>query len=121
MEPPEYDADAEEKHDWRKPANSPAWRTAGVSARSGRGNPASASTPTKNVASGRLSPALKTKEDTSKKLTGPRLIVFIAGGATYAELSRVHQISKMYGRQVIIGSTEMMSPKKYLALLETLC
>ncbi len=113
VEPPESMMDIPDKHAWNKTnAPSPAWKN-GVSARTTRGI-ASLRTPNNAI----KSPAHKVEED--KKLTGPRIILFIAGGATYSELRVIHKVSKILGRQIILGSTEMLSPKRFLSMLEVI-
>ncbi|XP_062515887.1 syntaxin-binding protein 1-like [Corticium candelabrum] len=55
--------------------------------------------------------------------TGPRLIIFIAGGATYSELRSAYEVSNDENRkgwEVIVGSNCMLSPKQYLTELRDL-
>ena len=51
---------------------------------------------------------------------GRRLIVFVLGGLCYSELRALHEISRMTGRDILIGSTSMLTPKEYLASLKRL-
>ncbi|BFZ59705.1 syntaxin binding protein 1 [Saitoella coloradoensis] len=43
-----------------------------------------------------------------------RVLVFIAGGATYSEARSVYELSAKHNRDVILGSTEMLSPAQWL-------
>ena len=42
-------------------------------------------------------------------LSGPRIIVFIVGGASFAELRTCRDITDQEGREVILGSTAFVS------------
>ena len=48
---------------------------------------------------------------------GPRLLVFIAGGATYGEVRIIHELSQKFGRQVVLGSTGMINSDQFLQML----
>jgi syntaxin-binding protein 1 len=43
-----------------------------------------------------------------------RIIVFIAGGATYSESRACYDVSKKWNRDVILGSTDMLTPTSFL-------
>ncbi|KAI9877759.1 MAG: vacuolar sorting protein VPS33/slp1, partial [Watsoniomyces obsoletus] len=43
-----------------------------------------------------------------------RLIVFMAGGATYAESRACYEVSHMMGREVFLATSHMITPKSYL-------
>jgi syntaxin-binding protein 1 len=43
-----------------------------------------------------------------------RLIVFMAGGATYSEARACYDVSHQYGKDVFLASTHMQTPKTYL-------
>lgn len=43
-----------------------------------------------------------------------RLIVFMAGGATYSEARACYEISHQFGKDVFLASTHMQTPKTYL-------
>ncbi|KAA1136315.1 vacuolar sorting protein VPS33/slp1 [Puccinia graminis f. sp. tritici] len=49
-----------------------------------------------------------------------RLMVFVAGGLTYAEVRAAYEISEAHSKDVIIGSTHLYTPKKYIADLANL-
>ena len=40
--------------------------------------------------------------------------MFIAGGATYSESRSCYEISKKYNRDVILGSTDMLTPTSFI-------
>jgi syntaxin-binding protein 1 len=55
--------------------------------------------------------------------TGPRLIIFIAGGVTYSELRCAYEVSSdesSKGWEVVIGSNTTISPEQYLLELRDL-
>ena len=43
-----------------------------------------------------------------------RIIVFIAGGATYSESRTCHEVSKKWNRDVILGATDMITPTSFV-------
>ncbi|KPI35538.1 Protein transport protein sec1 [Cyphellophora attinorum] len=43
-----------------------------------------------------------------------RLIVFMAGGATYSEARACYEVSHQFGKDVILATTHMQTPKTYL-------
>ncbi|EXJ84298.1 hypothetical protein A1O3_04965 [Capronia epimyces CBS 606.96] len=49
-----------------------------------------------------------------------RIIVFIAGGATYAEARACHDVSSMAGKEVFLATTHMITPKNFLRQLSLL-
>jgi len=49
-----------------------------------------------------------------------RLMVFVAGGMTYAEVRAAYEISEAHSKDVIIGSTHICTPKKYISDLASL-
>mmetsp|Transcript_85736 Transcript_85736/g.125463 ORF Transcript_85736/g.125463 Transcript_85736/m.125463 type:complete len:642 (+) Transcript_85736:75-2000(+) len=51
---------------------------------------------------------------------GPRLIVFVVGGMCYSEVRAAYELTKKYDREVIIGSSEVFAPARYLELLTSL-
>src|SRR5579859_2798681 len=46
-----------------------------------------------------------------------RIIVFIVGGATYSESRSCYEISKKWNRDVILGSTELITPQSFISEL----
>lgn len=49
-----------------------------------------------------------------------RIIVFIAGGATYAESRACYEVSRMAGKEVFLASTHMVTPKNFLRQISLL-
>eukprot|EP00293_Proteomonas_sulcata_P013799 CAMPEP_0184312110 /NCGR_PEP_ID=MMETSP1049-20130417/47161_1 /TAXON_ID=77928 /ORGANISM="Proteomonas sulcata, Strain CCMP704" /LENGTH=264 /DNA_ID=CAMNT_0026628013 /DNA_START=23 /DNA_END=817 /DNA_ORIENTATION=- len=60
------------------------------------------------------------KEAEKDQKSGPRLIVFVAGGLCYSELRAAYELTKKFDREVIIGSTEILTPERYLKSLTSL-
>jgi len=53
-------------------------------------------------------------EHQSKK-TGPRIIIFIAGGLSYSEIRIAHKLSqKPHNLDIIVGSTHIVEPPRFL-------
>jgi syntaxin-binding protein 1 len=46
--------------------------------------------------------------------SGGRVLVFIAGGAAYAELRTAYEIMQAQKKEIVIGSTHLTSPENYL-------
>jgi len=46
--------------------------------------------------------------------TGKRLIVIVIGGLAYSELRALHEVGRALGREIIIGTTAMLTPQAYL-------
>ncbi|CAG8721048.1 15244_t:CDS:2, partial [Racocetra persica] len=44
----------------------------------------------------------------------PRIIVFITGGVTYSELRTAYEITEKHRQDVIIGSTHIITPQKFV-------
>lgn len=43
--------------------------------------------------------------------TGKRLVVFVLGGMSYSELKSMHQVGRALGRDIIVGTTAMLTPQ----------
>ncbi|EXJ78628.1 hypothetical protein A1O1_09029 [Capronia coronata CBS 617.96] len=49
-----------------------------------------------------------------------RIIVFVAGGATYAEARACYDVSKTAGKEIFLATTHMITPKNFLRQLSLL-
>lgn len=58
------------------------------------------------------------KEDLRKY--GPRTIVFVVGGMDYSEMRAMYELSNTYNRDIIIGSTHIITPKNFLDSVQQL-
>ena len=56
----------------------------------------------------------------ASELPGRRLIVFVCGGLSYSELRAMHEVAAETGRDIIIGTTAMLTPKRFLLGLKNL-
>ncbi|CAO3658545.1 unnamed protein product [Umbelopsis ramanniana] len=52
--------------------------------------------------------------------TGAKLIIFVAGGMTYSEIRSAYEIGDMHNRDVIIGSSHIITPAGYIQDLSKL-
>jgi len=89
---------------------------AGTSARSASVDGRSART-TKKKAGWADAKKNKDKKDVVEEPTfsGPRLIVFIVGGMTHSEMRTAYECTKKLSREVIIGSTHLLTPKSFIS------
>jgi len=62
----------------------------------------------------------KRKSDTTPPKSGGRIIIFIAGGATFSEARCVYELSEKYNRDVILGSTTLIKPVEFVQSLAQL-
>jgi len=60
------------------------------------------------------------EKDKDDEFAGPRVIVFVAGGITYSETRAVYEVTKTSKRQVLIGSTSILTPKIFVENLAKL-
>ncbi|CAG8563814.1 2015_t:CDS:10 [Ambispora gerdemannii] len=54
------------------------------------------------------------KKGQSTESRASRIIVFVAGGVTYSEIRSAYELSEKHNRDVIIGSTHTITPKKFI-------
>lgn len=47
------------------------------------------------------------------EFSGPRLIIFVAGGVTASETRSIYELSKQFKREILIGSTSLLTPKSF--------
>jgi len=50
----------------------------------------------------------------------PKIMVFIAGGMTLSEMRSVYEIAEKHNRDIIIGSTHIITPTDYINSLRNL-
>jgi len=60
------------------------------------------------------------KSEKETNYVGGRIIIFIAGGATLSELRSAYELSSKYNREVIMGSTSLITPEDFLKQLNQL-
>ena len=51
-------------------------------------------------------------------VSGRRVIVFMLGGMSYSELRSVHEVERAFNREIIAGSTSMITPQTFLLALK---
>jgi syntaxin-binding protein 1 len=51
---------------------------------------------------------------------GAKVVVFVAGGVTYSEMRSAYELTESAGREVIIGSSHLLTPHRYLESLAAL-
>jgi syntaxin-binding protein 1 len=56
----------------------------------------------------------------ASRQTGSKIILFIAGGVSFSEIRSAYELAQLHGRQVIIGSTHLLTPKQFLQDLRDL-
>jgi len=56
----------------------------------------------------------KEKGEEAVEQRGPRVIVFIIGGTTWSEVRTVYEMTKLEGREFVLGSTHILTPNKLL-------
>uniref|UniRef100_A0A7S2DRD5 Uncharacterized protein n=1 Tax=Octactis speculum TaxID=3111310 RepID=A0A7S2DRD5_9STRA len=66
--------------------------------------------------------SVRRNQTSSKKHTfsGPRSIIFCVGGITHEEMQSIYHVSKANEREVILGSTSIMSPNEFIDEVMTL-
>lgn len=51
---------------------------------------------------------------------GGRLLVFVAGGVTYTEMREAYDATSSHSREVVVGSSHIITPKQFIADIEEL-
>jgi len=51
-------------------------------------------------------------KDGESEPMGPKVVVFIAGGMTFSEVRAAYEMTRAGNREVIVGSTHLISPLK---------
>jgi len=54
------------------------------------------------------------------RVGGRRLVVFVAGGVTYAEARELHELGREMGCDVMLGATALLTPQRYVMELKEL-
>lgn len=65
----------------------------------------------------------RTGQGAQQQRSGPRLIVFIAGGVTYAEMRCAYEVTAQYKQnnwEIIVGSSQLITPDTFLESLRKL-
>ncbi|KAJ1664399.1 syntaxin binding protein 1 [Coemansia sp. RSA 1813] len=44
----------------------------------------------------------------------PRIIIYVIGGVTFSEVRAAQEVARKYGREVLVGSTHVLSPSVYM-------
>ncbi|PLW04324.1 hypothetical protein PCASD_26883 [Puccinia coronata f. sp. avenae] len=88
-----------------------------TSASNGAGAASSASAPT-SLRSAK--PSWQRPRSKAIAANRERLMIFVAGGLTYAEVRAAYEISEAHSKDVIIGSTHICTPKEYISDLASL-
>jgi len=52
--------------------------------------------------------------------TGPTIIVFVIGGMTYSEMRAAYEAAQSSSYEVVIGSTNIITPTEFLGQLKEL-
>ncbi|KAF9940308.1 vacuolar sorting protein VPS33/slp1 [Mortierella alpina] len=61
-----------------------------------------------------------TWEKKKPNVKGSRLFVFIAGGVTHSEIRAMHELCQEMGRDIVIGSTHLVTPRMFVYSLRYL-
>uniref|UniRef100_A0A7S1CFS3 Uncharacterized protein n=1 Tax=Bicosoecida sp. CB-2014 TaxID=1486930 RepID=A0A7S1CFS3_9STRA len=80
------------------------------------------------AAGARATPVAAAGEEESKDVvaddpvgfTGGRVIVFVIGGMTFSESRALTELSRQHGREIVFGSTSVLTPKLFLEQLNEL-
>lgn len=67
-----------------------------------------------NCGNGSQRPTWASKGKVTSTEQRQRIIVFIAGGATYSESRSCYEIAQKFNRDVILGSTDMLTPASFI-------
>mmetsp|Transcript_7310 Transcript_7310/g.19895 ORF Transcript_7310/g.19895 Transcript_7310/m.19895 type:complete len:85 (+) Transcript_7310:122-376(+) len=53
-------------------------------------------------------------------MLGPKLVVFVVGGLAYSELKCAYELTKAHQREVVMGSTSMLTPYQFITALNNM-
>ncbi|KAI8841646.1 Sec1-like protein [Chytriomyces cf. hyalinus JEL632] len=94
----------------------PSWATA----RAAAANRAATSSSSSSTASGPIGNKRPVLDPAVLRANGPRIILFILGGMTHAEMRAANEVMVDTKREVFIGSTHIINPHSFLDSLKTL-
>ncbi|KAJ3216032.1 vacuolar sorting protein VPS33/slp1 [Dinochytrium kinnereticum] len=63
---------------------------------------------------------MATAEEEEYRRNGPRIILFMLGGATFSEIRACYEVMKESKRDILIGSTNLHNPTQYIRILKEL-
>mmetsp|Transcript_21049 Transcript_21049/g.32116 ORF Transcript_21049/g.32116 Transcript_21049/m.32116 type:complete len:607 (+) Transcript_21049:127-1947(+) len=75
------------------------------------------------IAGGGIATTARRKKGTAKNVktfTGPRKIIFMAGGLCFSELRSADEVMSTCDKEIIIGSTDFVNPTEYMESLRAL-
>jgi len=62
----------------------------------------------------------KSKKKSEINTSGPRFIVFIAGGATFSEIRTIYDVAASTKKEILIGATNTLTPAQFVAAMKEL-
>ncbi|KAJ1796418.1 syntaxin binding protein 1 [Coemansia sp. RSA 2399] len=92
---------------WQKRESAPGMTSASTTPSAGLGTPSSFS----SGQSASLSPPANSSAQAHGR---PRIIVYVIGGVTLSEVRAAQEVARKYGREVLVGSTHVLSPSTYM-------
>ena len=55
-----------------------------------------------------------------RKTGGRRVVVFVLGGVSHSECREMHALGAEIGREILLGSTSLLTPQSYIINLKEL-
>ncbi len=52
--------------------------------------------------------------------SGPRFIVFVAGGCTFAEMRTIYEVAQASKKEILLGTTAPLTPKQFVEGLKAI-
>ena len=62
----------------------------------------------------------KTPRPTNESTGGRRVVVFVLGGVSHSECREMHALGAEIGREILLGSTSLLTPQSYIINLKEL-
>eukprot|EP00968_Pinguiococcus_pyrenoidosus_P001811 scaffold90_cov264-Pinguiococcus_pyrenoidosus.AAC.5 len=72
----------------------------------------------KGILSNETGVARRDSASLKTEFTTNRLIIFVAGGVSYAEMQQLHELGLQHNLDVVLGSTDVLTPLQYLRQVE---